>query len=370
MKLSKHQKRIVDAIIAGTVFDIPSYLKEFNKWHLCKYDLTRPLAKYEEEEGDKQYKVIVDKEKFYIQTKSPMNTGFGTYYVDMPIPRKPEDIPDDSWAYKKAELIRNIKPVEVEYRGETFMFDFVKAGVNVANDFEDVVEFMGLWAYLRKESLILEVPRDVTADDLGILFELKPKKPKPETPFVIHRDKNPDSSAKPITRVSGDHDEFYPAPPVFLLTSYVDEEWMINGEHQKNCEEYIGRKILPTGKLKTFKQRLYTTADEWQYRIPLFISIVALLLSFTPVVQSFFPSKEAEYLSQISRQVSAIEQYIQDETISTNIEEIQSELSDLSVAVEEMRSSYDDNTVDALVDQLNRLNDWLETYGSETPPAD
>ena len=60
---------------------------------------------------------------------------------------------------------------------------------------------MGLWAYLRKESLILEVSRDVTADDFGILFELKPKKTKPEIPFVIHRDKNSDSSVKPITRV-------------------------------------------------------------------------------------------------------------------------------------------------------------------------
>ena len=139
MKLTKHQKQIVDAIIAGTVFDIPSYLKELSKWNLCKYDLSRPLAKFEEEEGDKQYKVIVDEEKFYIQTKSPMNTGFGTYYVDMSIPRKPEDIPDDSWAYKKAELIRNIKPVEVEYNGETFTFDFVEAGVNVVNDFDDII---------------------------------------------------------------------------------------------------------------------------------------------------------------------------------------------------------------------------------------
>lgn len=370
MKLTKHQKQIVDAIIAGTVFDIPSYLREFNKWHLCKYDLSRPLAKFEEEEGDKQYKVIIDKDKFYIQTKSPMNTGFGTYYVDMPIPRKPEDIPDDSWEYKKAELIRNIKPVEVEYCGESFTFDFVEAGVNVVDDFDDIIEFMGLWAYLRKESLVLEVPRDVTADDLGILFELKPKKPKPEIPFVIHRDKAPDSSAKPITRVTGDLDEFYPSPPVFLLTSYMDEEWVINGEHQKNCEEYIGRKILPTGKLKTFKQQLYTTADEWQYRIPLFISIVALLLSLLPVVQSFFPSKEADHLAQISQQIAAIEQFVQDETFSDDIEEIWDKLSDISEVVDEMRSNYDTETVDALVEQINRLNNWLEAHENFFPPTE
>ena len=57
--------------------------------------------------------------------------------------------------------------------GETFSFDFMEAGVNVADNFDDIVEFMSLWAYLRQESLILEVPRDIVADDLGILFELK-----------------------------------------------------------------------------------------------------------------------------------------------------------------------------------------------------
>lgn len=51
MKLTKHQKQIVGAIIKGTVYDIPSYLKEFQKWHLRKYDLSRPISKFTEEEG-------------------------------------------------------------------------------------------------------------------------------------------------------------------------------------------------------------------------------------------------------------------------------------------------------------------------------
>ena len=84
MKLSKHQKKIVDAIIKGTVYDIPSYLKVFEKWHLCKYDLSRPTVKFKEEEGGKQYKVIVDREKAYIKSNSPMNMGvLGTINVGM-----------------------------------------------------------------------------------------------------------------------------------------------------------------------------------------------------------------------------------------------------------------------------------------------
>lgn len=180
MKLTKHQKQIVDAIIKGTVYDIPSYLKEFQKWRLQKYDLTRPLAKFTEEEGENRYKVIIDEDKAYIKGTTPMNIGIGTINVDTKFPRKPEDIPDDAWEYREAEPIHDVKPVEIEYKGETFSFDFMETGVNIADNFDDIVEFMSLWAYLRQESLILEVPRDIVADDLGILFELKHREPKTE----------------------------------------------------------------------------------------------------------------------------------------------------------------------------------------------
>lgn len=145
MKLSKHQKKIVDAIINGTVYDIPSYLKTFQKWHLCKYNLTRPTEKFKQEEGGKQYKVIVDREKAYIKSTIPVNMGImGTHNFENEFLKKAEDIPDEAWEYREAELIRDIKPIEIEYCGEKFSFDFMETGVNVADNFDDVVEFMSL----------------------------------------------------------------------------------------------------------------------------------------------------------------------------------------------------------------------------------
>lgn len=52
MKLTKHQKQIVDAIIKGTVYDIPSYLKEFQKWHLRKYDYRVLLQSLRKKKGE------------------------------------------------------------------------------------------------------------------------------------------------------------------------------------------------------------------------------------------------------------------------------------------------------------------------------
>lgn len=364
MKLTKHQKQIVDAIIKGTVYDIPSYLKEFQKWYPRKYDSTRPIAKFTEEEGGKRYKVIIDEDKAFIKGIAPMNTGIGTINVDTKFPRKSEDIPDDAWEYREAELIRNVKPIEIEYKGETFSFDFIEAGVNVADNFDDIVEFMSLWAYLRQESLILEVPRDIVADDFGILFELKNRAHEPETPFIIHRDKAPDSSIKPITRITIDLGEFYPHPPTFLLTSYMDEVWELNSEHQKNCEEYIGRKILSTEKLRVFAQQLYTTAGEWQFRIPLIISIIALFISVLPIIQSLFPSKEPDNLARISQQIEAIETLVEsNQAVLDNLDVIKSTLDEVSVSLDEMILKQQSKEIsNNLTMKIKQLNEWLDEH--------
>jgi hypothetical protein len=106
----------------------------------------------------------------------------------------------------------------------------------ILDNFKDIIEFLSLWAYLRQESLIIDVPKDVTVDDLGILFELKPKEPKQEIPFIIHKDKNSKSSVNPITRTLVCVTEFYDSPPNYLISSYMDEEWVLNNEYLKNCE--------------------------------------------------------------------------------------------------------------------------------------
>lgn len=342
MKLSKHQKKIVDAIINGTVYDIPSYLKTFQKWQLCKYNLTRPTERFKQEQGGKQYKVIIDREKAYIKSSTPMKMGFmGTINVTNEFLKNPEDIPGDAWEYREAELIRDIKPIEIEYSGKTFSFDFMEAGVNVANDFDDIVEFMSLWAYLRQESLVLEVPKDITSDDIGILFELKQKVPKKDNPFIIHKDTLSESSTNPIERIIIDVSEFYPSPPMFQLSSYIDEEWVLNNEYKKTCEEYIGRKILPTEKLRVFAKQLYTTSNEWQYRIPLIISVIALIVSFLPIIQSLIPSSdEPDYISQINQHVEKIETLIEsDVSDDSELDIIQKRLTKVLNTLTEINST-------------------------------
>lgn len=216
----------------------------------------------------------------------------------------------------------------------------METGVNVADNFDDVVEFMSLWAYLRQESLVLEVPKDVTSDDIGILFELKKKAPEKDKPFIIHKDTLSESSTNPIERIIIDSSEFYPSPPMFQLSSYMDEEWILNNEYKKTCEEYIGRKILPTEKLRVFAKQLYTTSNEWQYRIPLIISVIALIVSFLPIIQALLPSNEPDYLSQINQKVEKIETLIEtDVSDDSDLDVIQKKLTEILKTITEINSS-------------------------------
>lgn len=367
MKLTKHQKQIVDAIIKGTVYDIPSYLKVFKKLHPQKYDLTRPLEKFSEE-GKKRYKVIIDENKVYSKGTTTLNMGIGAINIDTKIPRKSEDIPDDAWEYRESNLIHNVKPVEIEYKGETFSFDFMETGVNVADNFDDIVEFMSLWEFLQQESLVLEVPRDIIADDLGILFELNHRVPKPETPFVFHRDIAPDSSVMPITRISVDIGEFYPNTPTFLITSYMDEVWELNREHLKNCEEYIGRKILPTEKLRVFARQLYTTADEWHFRIPLIISMIALVVSLLPIFQLLFPVNKPDYLAQISKQIESIDTLVDNYHATLDeLDSIKGLLEDVSTSLNEICANQRSEGINNLTEQIEQLNKWLDGHQELAP---
>ena len=120
----------------------------------------------------------------------------------------------------------------------------------------------------------------------------------------------------------------------------MDEEWILNNEYKKTCEEYIGRKILPTEKLRVFAKQLYTTSNEWQYRIPLIISVIALIVSFLPIIQALLPSNEPDYLSQINQKVEKIETLIEtDVSDDSDLDVIQKKLTEILKTITEINSS-------------------------------
>lgn len=71
MKLTKHQEQIVDKIVDGKVYDITTYLKEFDKAHKQKYDIEEIRKVFENLEEDKRYS-FTEKDSYYY-TKVTLN---------------------------------------------------------------------------------------------------------------------------------------------------------------------------------------------------------------------------------------------------------------------------------------------------------
>ena len=82
-----------------------------------------------------------------------------------------------------------------------------------------------------------------------------------------------------------------------------------------------------------FFQSLYVTAAEWQFRIPLIIAIIALVISMIPVVQLWIPSSESDHLAEINYKISTIESLLVgslDQEIWSEFEELSKTMADIS----------------------------------------
>ena len=122
-----------------------------------------------------------------------------------------------------------------------------------------------------------------------------------------------------------------------------------------------------------FANQLYTTTGEWQFRIPLIISIIALVVSFLPIIQSLIPSNEPNYLEQISQKIKTIETIASNEQISQDqlilqLEDILNTLDDISISVDDVNSYQESVDINDLASQIKKLNDWLTKYEDLIPP--
>ncbi len=330
MKLTNHQKEIIIEIINGKVFDITSYLITFQNYILEKYDIDELRKKFNEEESGKEYKVI--KEGFSLFTFQRVE---GIVPMTLPTPRL--SIPESEYELKKAKFIEKTPKIKYEYEDNKYEYDFSK-GVKVVKDFNDLIDFLSLWHYLKQECLILELDRKINKDDIGVFFE-----PVPNNEKTIDKKITIKYGGKEIEPLVKHHDVLEKAPSRFAH-KYSDTTWVINEERLFMCHDFLDKKIVPTTALRTYAQKKFRTKEKRSQQINLFIAICALVISFVSVVLGniipLFKTKNTEkYLMEINEQVKNIEIILEEEKELSSSElhnlkkiilEIEEKLSNLS----------------------------------------
>ena len=226
-------------------------------------------------------------------TIAGINTSLPSFIL-----RTKQQISDDEWEYKRAVFIERVPKEKFSYQDIQFQFDFCNEGVFIAENYQDIIDFITLWAYLKNQLLILEVPKPVKESEISIFFELvkrDDKKQKEEerqewnvdnTGLMVSKSEENDLSRVQTGLASSD--EFKAEPPKKLASQYLSSEWKINEEHLKVCEEYIRKKILPTSDLRVYTTHLFKTTEELNRTTNTLIAVVALLISILSFAWSLY----------------------------------------------------------------------------------
>lgn len=282
MKLSKHQREIIQKIYKGEVYDIVSYLQCFNLGHLVRYDENKIEKAFQANPGSKTY--YWNKHL----KRSKANTISEEEYQSK-IER--EELHPDYYESASIKLVFNYKNQHVNWNGVDYYYDFY-SGVYVAKSIEHILDFLALCQYMKAEMLILEVPCSPSKEMLGLFFEKKPQ-------------------VSPITSTLNEL-------PIHYETLTIDDSLYLNDEQYdfstKNCticSEYIGKKIYPTSKLKLFIAHRFKTAEERAHVAALVAAWVAILISLGTALIPYLKDRTEKQLTIISNDIKEIKSCVE-----------------------------------------------------------
>lgn len=369
MKLTKHQKEIVKKIIAEEVYDIQSYLKVFKKGSSKKYDIQFLKHKFQESEKNIKYKVMKKGNSIYNQVSTPANytiAGVQLPSITIPMPRSQESISENEWEETSAVLDDNIPHKKFKYDNNNFSFDFKKNGVYIANSFEDIKDFIALWYYLKRESLILEVDKTIEESDISIFYELNNIVSNEDN--TVQRD-NSRSDYIPINPFQTNHD-ILDTPPMRQILTYLEEDWILNEEHILMCKEYIGKKILPISELKIYIANKFKTLSEISQYHSMVVAWIAVVLSVIAIlignILPMFQPSDIKYLSDIDNQLTEISRKLVDlENINiSDYDDIKNYLNDIITSLNTTSPVNNEEQINKLIFQIEEIKDILLNISS------
>lgn len=338
MKLTPTQKKIIDKIITGEVFDIPTYLQVFNKGHYQQYNkeqLKEVFDKCEngrtyifKEENSYFYTEVYDKKGAICQKEKVPNTltyQFKEHPISIPV---------------KSDIKYMVSTEAVTYNQVPYTFDFMKNSFLVADSFDDILEFITLWSYLKRESLIIDTDKTITKTDLSIFCE--------QFKQDIQPDSNPTWDTK-IETLSEGEDGKLPQVKIQLIPyksaqNYIEYVWKVNTDHLTMCNEFIGKRILPTPALRIYKKKRFKTVEELSNCKNLIVAWVAVAISVISVlignILPIFQENEVDYLRKIDQKLISIEKQFNETTIN---DDTHKELIEIKGVLNEIKKTLDNS---------------------------
>ena len=293
MRFNKHQRDIIKAINNKEVYDIESFVKKFNLYEHFIVDKEEIKKAFDESESGKVYPVNVVKNLLDRENKRTISVPAQLEYVD-----------------NKKKVTFNNCCYEYDLWGEK--------GFNIAIDYDEIVGFISLWEYLKRELDVFEIEKEVSKSEIELFFR------KNEKTISMSNNTNnyiPIVEEEPLQLNDGELQRKIGEVDYNVVKrnayEYVKEDIEIDNEQLKIFSAYLNKKILPTPSLTKYVSNRYQTEDEKATRLSLRIAIVSIVISICSSLFSVYATLKVDpsnnNLKIIQEKLDIIENSIKDD---------------------------------------------------------
>lgn len=292
MKLSKHQKETIRLIASRDIYDIPTYLKYFNLG--CEIKLSK-------EKITEQFNTDELPKTFYRRKDLQCSRNNTLTDVEYTEKLKNHQLTPEHYMAEDLKLNYSSGIQQKTFENTTYTINFYE-GVYIPNNFNDIVDFLTLWQYLKSEMLILEVPNPCNAQMIGLFFE-------PSTANSY----SPTSLEEKLNCV--DYSTFTYDDRYYLQNKC----YTFSQEHCAMCKEYINQKIYPSTRLSLFIKKNFKTYEESTQNRALFAAWLAIFVS---VILTFAPNihqNDSTSIQTITSEVIEIKDLLKTQDVSTQL---------------------------------------------------
>lgn len=321
MKFSKRQKDTVRLIQSGDIYDISTYLKYFK--------LGREI-KFSKEKITEQFHADCLPKTYYRRKDLQPSRGNTLSEIEYNEKLHQNQIDPNKYISENLQLSYSSGIKQEFWENNSYTINFYD-GVYIPNDFQDVLDFLTLWQYLKSEMLILEVPNSCSAETLSLFYE--PSSDNTHQPHCL------EDQLKCI-----DYSTL-----TYADTYYIgNENYAFSHEHCSMCKDYLGKKIYPSTKLSLFIKKKFKTYEETTQNRALFVAWLAIFVSIILTFAPYLHQEDNPNLTSLVNDVNEIKNTINAKDSST-----------------ELTSS-----LDAVLEKLDLIIEHLSKESEKNPPEE
>ena len=262
---------------------------------------------------------------------------------------------------KSGEFLLQLCPISLcnkqkEYQGKPYTFDpCCEKGINISRSFKQIKEFMAIWAYLQKELYVLEVPKTIRKEEIGLFFEVYNKKEQEEKERQAQQkalkqselalrslDLPPVKISENIRHITSTHN----APEIDAY-KFSDEFLKFNEDAFIICDQYLDKKIVGTPELELFIRRHFKTTEQLNFYGALVPAYLAIVVS---ILFPFMQKQDNSEIIKIQQQLTGIHQELSE--IKTTDLELQKLIDKLDNKNSE---GYDDTELRYILIEIKEL---------------